>query len=191
MEKQMEENKPIEIDLRKYNKISFDLILEESNSEDLGACKFVIEDKEMSFLFEAKYDQETNSFNIMIPPLKNNLQESKLYKSKLQVTIDGQVYEPLETFVKGKESPKIKINNFQNESSKGNSEPIAAKPLIKATATNVKITSKEQTKEQLFESVKMLRNHVVDLEQEDPNSEELIEAKKELVTLFKKYKSLA
>jgi hypothetical protein len=188
----MTDQKPIEIDLRKYNKISFDLLLEGSETDDLGACKFVIEDKEMSFMFEAKYEEESNSFNIMIPPLKNNLQESKLYKGKLQVMIDNQLYEPLETFVKGKESPKIKIGNFQNESVKASVvQPQRNTPSIKTVAANIKVSSKEPSKEQLFETVVMLKNHLLELENaEDFSEEEYVDAKRELVETYRKYKSL-
>jgi hypothetical protein len=183
----MEDSKPIEIDLRKYNKLSFDLELEGADPDKLNGCKFVIEDKEMSFMFEATYDTDSSAFNILIPPLINNLQESKIYKSKLQVLIENQVFEPLETFIKGKESPKIKIGNFQNESVQ---PTIKTNPVTKVSTVNVKVISKEPTKEQLFETIRSLKNRVVDLETNEPDSEELFEAKKELVSVFKRYKAM-
>lgn len=182
----MEDKKPIEIDLRKYNKISFDLILEGTSSDDLGACKFVIEDKEMSFMFDAAYDEESNSFNITIPPLKTNLQESKLYKSKLQVTVDGQVYEPLETYIKGKESPKIKISNFQNESVEKTSKE--SKPIVRAVAESVTISAKDISKAQLFEQIRSLKNHINSIEKDD--GDEATQKKKELIDLYKAYKNM-
>lgn len=178
----MEDNKPIEIDLRKYNKISFDLTLEGTNKEDLNECKFIIEDKEISFMFDASFDETSNTFNILIPPLKTNLRESVLYKSKLQVMIDGQVFEPLETFVKGKESPKIKIGNFQNESV---SSEQTGKPAVKVTT--VKPVTKEKTKQQLLEHLLKLKEEIQNL---DIDSEEYEEKKEELVQRLSEYKSM-
>lgn len=177
----MEDNKPIEIDLRKYNKISFDLTLEGTNKEDLNECKFIIEDKEISFMFDASFDETSNTFNILIPPLKTNLRESVLYKSKLQVMIDGQVFEPLETFVKGKESPKIKIGNFQNESVSGNQ---TEKPTIKSTIVK---PVKEKTKQQLLEHLLKLKEEIQSL---DIDSEEYEEKKEELVQKLNEYKAM-
>lgn len=176
----MENEKPIEIDLTKYNKLSFDLSLEGSGDEELQECKFIIQDKEIAFMFEAVYNDETESFNVLIPPLKTNLQESILYKSKLQVMIDGQVFEPLETFIRGKDKPKIKIGNFQNESSlKQKNEKSQSKLTVSVNSV--------KTKQQILESMLKLKEEIQNLDQD---SEEINEKKETFSELIKEYKSI-
>lgn len=176
----MENEKPIEIDLTKYNKLSFDLSLEGSGDEELQECKFIIQDKEIAFMFEAVYNDETESFDVLIPPLKTNLQESILYKSKLQVMIDGQVFEPLETFIRGKDKPKIKIGNFQNESSlKQKNEKSQSKLTVSVNSV--------KTKQQILESMLKLKEEIQNLDQD---SEEINEKKETFSELIKEYKSI-
>lgn len=177
----MENEKPIEIDLTKYNKLSFDLSLEGSGNEELQECKFIIQDKEIAFMFEALYNEESESFNVLIPPLKTNLQESVLYKSKLQVMIDGQVFEPLETFIRGKERPKVKVGNFQNESAK--TEKLQEKQTAKLTVS----VNSVKTKQQILESMLKLKEEI---QETDSESDEFEEKKEKFAKLMKEYKSL-
>jgi hypothetical protein len=91
------------------------------------------------------------------------------------------VFEPLETFVKGKESPKIKIGNFQNESVSGNQ---TEKPIIKSTIVK---PVKEKTKQQLLEHLLKLKEEIQSL---DIDSEEYEEKKEELVQKLNEYKTM-
>jgi hypothetical protein len=179
----MENERPIVIDLTKYNKLSFNLSLEGSGNEELQECKFIIQDKEISFMFDAVYNEETESFNVLIPPMKTNLKESVLYKSKLQVMIDGQTFEPLEIFITGKEKPKVKVANFQNESVKSKAEKLLENQSNKLTVSVNPIRSKRQ----ILESMLRLKEEISSLE---PDSEEFNNKKEEYNKLIQEYKIL-
>ncbi len=106
--------------------------------------RFVCEDKNVSYIFEGKYNDD-QEVEVVVPPMKGRLKEGTEYKTKLEVILEDRYFVPLELDAVFEQATKVVAEMVTRKKA----EPKPEKKSVQAA-----LVSKPKTKKTVVETKK-------------------------------------
>jgi hypothetical protein len=130
----------LELDITEANELTFKIQIEGATAP--ANIRLVCEGSDVSYMFKAHRTHEIDTFDFVLPVMKNKLQEG-VYKGRVEVLIENKYFAPVEFEMNFKQPVKVVAEAIQKREIPRVTEPkvsITASPVMKSVSPSVQET---------------------------------------------------